>query len=254
MSAPLIVRSALLAAYPHGFTSRSGGVSLGGLSSLNLALRENEEPERLCENWRRVVQKTEFSGSIEDVAILNQVHGDCVLHVDKAAGVLQTVGEADAAVTTRRDIMLAVRTADCVPVLLASPGAVGVAHAGWRGVAAEVVPRAVEALCEASGDSPSEVKAVIGPHISQAAYEVGTEVVAGIAATGVPEVTFVQTQKKPHVCLASAVRYQLEQMGVALIESVRVCTFNDSNFFSHRRDGPSTGRLAGVIARPRDDR
>ena len=250
MSAQIVDQSQHLNGFPHGFTRRHGGVSVGDLASLNLALRGEEVVERLEENWTGVLQTVGFHGGIERVAILNQVHGAEVCQVEKPAGVLQTVAEADAAVTTRRDVLLGVRTADCVPVLLASAGGVGVAHAGWRGVACEVVPRAVEALCQVTGEVPSQVTAVIGPHISVESYEVGAEVVAGILATGVPEHVFVQRRHKAHVSLASAVRYQLERVGVVHQDQIGGCTFEDLKYFSHRRDGSDTGRLAGVIARP----
>ena len=246
----MLVQSELLADYPHGFTTRHGGVSLGELASLNLAMRGHEEPVRLEENWRRVVAATPFDGGIDRVALLHQVHGDRVIVVDRPSGVLATVGEADGAVTTRQDVVLAVRTADCVPVLYACPGGVAVAHAGWRGVAAEVVARTLEVLCEQTGVVASHVRVVIGPHISQAAYEVGVDVIDGIARTGVPEKVFVHAATTPHVGLGAAVAFQLERLGVTLLDRCDPCTFSNPNFFSHRRDGAATGRLAGVIARP----
>jgi YfiH family protein len=144
-----------------------------------------------------------------------------------------------------------VRTADCVPVLLAAPGGVGVAHAGWRGAALGVVPAAVRALCEATGAAPAAVRAAIGPSIAGQRYEVGHEVVDALAASGVDPARFLVAGpgSRPHVDVADAVEAQLEALGVGRIARVRRCTAEDPELFSHRADGPATGRQAGVVAR-----
>jgi YfiH family protein len=252
IKAPLL-RSAVLSgkAVVHGFTSREGGVSAGSLASLNLAPRPGESEDALRENWRRVLNALHPDLGLEAVAVMHQVHGNRVVRVDLGRGPLDPVADADGAVTTQAGVVLAVRTADCVPVLLSAPGGVAVAHAGWRGVVAGVVPAAVAALCEATGVGPADVAAAIGPHITREAYEVGGEVVAGMRAAGLPDATFllVRPGRRDHVDLGAAVRAQLERAGLAHIERVPGCTASDRRFYSHRRDGPDTGRLAGVVAR-----
>jgi len=245
-----MVQSPLLDRFPHGFTTREGGASTGTLASLNLALREHETRDALGENWSRVLSSVGFEGGIERVAILDQVHEGTVVVVDEPRGVFDTVAAADGAITTARDVILAVRTADCVPILFAAPGGVGVAHAGWRGVAASVGPTTLEMLCELTGDVASDVVAVVGPHISSESYEVGDEVVDGIIASGVPHREFVSRRRKAHVSLFAAVKYQLERAGVGQVACAGGCTFQETRFFSHRREGARTGRLASVIARP----
>ena len=232
----------------HGFTTRDGGVSTGALASLNLALREGEQAHRLVANWDRVAAALDPRWSGARVVLLSQVHGATVLEASEPTGPLQTLGEADGLVTTERGLILAIRTADCVPILLAGPRCVAAVHAGWRGVAARIVPQALEEMARL-GDDPSEVTAAIGPCISAAAYEVGHEVVEGLAEAGIPEEIFVRegTRGRPHVDLAEAVRWQLRE--VADVDHVARCTLSSPSLYSHRGGGSATGRQASVIAR-----
>ncbi len=247
-------QGALLAALPgvrHGFTGRGGGVSRGPYRSLNLAPREGEDPAAVRENWRRVAAALDPRLDATRVAVLHQVHGAAVVRVRGPSGSEVVVGEADAAFTTETDVVLAVRVADCVPVLFAGPGVVGVAHAGWRGAAAGVVDATLDAMVEATGAPAGAFVAAIGPCISAAHFEVGPEVVDGLVATGVPErevVAFVGPRGRPHVDLSAVVRRHLERRGVAT-DVIARCTVADPELFSHRRDGPLTGRSAGVVVR-----
>lgn len=234
----------------HGFTTRAGGVSTGPLASLNLAARPGETSDALEENWDRVLRSLDPRLRASRVALLSQVHGAVVVRVDAPLGPHTAHGEADAAVTTELGVALAVRVADCVPVLLASPRGVAVAHAGWRGTAGGVVAATVQALLAATAEAPEAVRAFIGPHISAEAYEVGEEVVEGLRASGLPEGVFRRRgPRRDHVDLGAAVAWQLESAGVCQIHALRACTARDDRFYSHRRDGAATGRLAGVIAR-----
>lgn len=229
-----------------GFTGRAGGVSTGPLASLNLALRGDETPGNLEQNWERVARALDPSWTAAQIALVSQVHGGDVVEVtEPPLGPLQTLGAADALVTRLPDVVLAVRTADCVPVLLEADGVIGAAHAGWRGVAAEVLAATVAAMRDLGA---RQIHAVIGPHIGQDAYEVGEEVVRGIADTGVPEGVFVVRRARAHVDVGAAARFQLEQLGVQ-VRRLERCTFSDPAFYSHRRDGDSTGRQAGSIGR-----
>jgi len=157
----------------------------------------------------------------------------------------------DAAVTTRSDVVLAVRTADCVPVLFAAPGGVGAAHAGWRGVVSGVAAETLRALCEATGADPAAVQVAVGPHISRAVYEVGPEVIDALAAADLqtPSTVLRRPGHKPHVGLGAALDLQLRRLGVCQIEHLTQCTFLNPLFYSYRREGPGTGRQAAVIAR-----
>ena len=172
------------------------------------------------------------------VAMLSQVHGRGVVQAE-GAGML---GEGDALITRQRGLLLAIRTADCVPVLvLGEQGELAAIHAGWRGVAAGVVPATLAAMSGAQ-------TAVVGPCISTASYEVGEEVIEGIVAGGVPESVVADRSHgvRPHADLKAAVAWQLRQAGVS-VEVLPHCTLLDTNLHSYRRDGAKSGRLAAVI-------
>ncbi|MBX2800310.1 MAG: peptidoglycan editing factor PgeF [Myxococcales bacterium] len=242
----------------HGFTDRRGGVSSGPRASLNLALRGSETLPSLAENLRRAATTLAPAWGAGRVALLSQVHGNDVVRVTappEEVGV--PVAEADAAFTTVPGICLAVRTADCVPVLFAWPAAegvppgVGVAHAGWRGVAADIVTAWLRRVRKDLGVPATSVRAAIGPAICGAAYEVGSEVVDALLEAGLERDDFLMQGKgsKPHVDLRRAVRAQLAAAGVQQVGQVDRCTATDAQLFSHRADGPQTGRQAGIVAR-----
>ncbi len=234
----------------HGFTSRRGGVSSGALASLNLALRADETPANLVENWDRVARSLQPHLSHKDVVLLDQVHGGRVVSVQSARGALHTHAEADAAFTLQRGVVLAVRTADCVPVLLATAGGVAVAHAGWRGVATGIVAATVSALSSAVGCAPSELRVAVGPHISQAVFQVGDEVVQAFEKASIPADVFLQQREHGlFVDLGAAVCHQLRAAGVQRFQRLERCTALDVGLFSHRADGVLTGRQAGVVVR-----
>jgi YfiH family protein len=237
---------------------RAGGVSPPPWHSLNLGDHVGDDPARVAEN-RRLLRLA--LGLPEEPAWLAQVHGTDVLALDDAA-----VGAADAAVTRRPGRVLAVLTADCLPVLFcrADGKRIGIAHAGWRGLAAGVL----EATFAALESSPGEVMAWIGPGIGAAAYEVGAEVrdaclaAAGggaDAATscpgGVDTAAGCFTPGRPgrwHFDLAGLARLRLAALGVASIHGGSWCTYSDPvRFYSHRRDGAEgpTGRMATLIWR-----
>jgi hypothetical protein len=148
-------------------------------------------------------------------------------------------------------VLLAVRTADCVPVLLVQgepATAVAAIHAGWRGVAADILGAAITALRSIDSDAP--IHAAIGPAISGRNYEVGEEVVDAICATGVPAAEFVVRlpgAPRPFADVRAAARWQLSRDGVARIEQLPQCTYTDPTLWSHRRDGLSRGSLAAVV-------
>jgi YfiH family protein len=172
---------------------------------------------------------------------LDQVHGAEVATVT-GLGARPT---ADAAVTSVAGIPLVVLTADCAPIAIADEVAVGVVHAGWRGLLAGVVPAAVDAL-RAIGGGP--VRAVIGPCIRPAHYEFGADDVAAVAARLGPGVVGETTNGHPALDLAAGVRAAFSECGVDDVADDGVCTYADERFFSHRRDGV-TGRQAVVVVK-----
>lgn len=179
------------------------------------------------------------------VVWMNQVHGRDVAVVDgpwESAG----IPPADAVVTARRGLALAVLTADCTPVLLADPvaGVAGAAHAGRPGLVAGVVPAAVEAMVRLGAD-PSRITARTGPAVCGRCYEVPTAMRAEVAEL-VPEAWAVTRWGTPAVDVAAGVHAQLARLGVRMPENARVCTRESADHFSYRRDR-MTGRLASYV-------
>jgi YfiH family protein len=177
-----------------------------------------------------------------------QVHGVNAATIRDAAPATEAcVGECDALATDRRSTALAVQTADCVPILLAAPGTVGAAHAGWRGSAGNVAAAAVTALRDL-GAEPRELTAWLGPSIGPCCYEVGGEVAAQFAGD------FVRAGCGGgyRLDLKAVNAAQLEAAGVscAAISFHPVCTkCGGESFASYRRDGATAGRMIALIAR-----
>ncbi|MFK7985912.1 MAG: peptidoglycan editing factor PgeF [Sandaracinaceae bacterium] len=243
---PLIRASRLLAeGFAHGFSTRAGGVSEGAFESLNLARTVGDEAALVAENSRRFSHA--LGVSTRNVYEVSQVHGRALVEVERHDDVAATrLLEADALLTRHPGLAVAVRTADCVPVLLAnrSSGAVAAVHAGWRGVTARIVEGALARLGDAK-----DICATIGPHIR--AFEVGDDVAAQIDEVSHGATVVEARDPRPHVDLAAALCAQLEHGGVHDIEDVGGCTLSEgARFFSYRRDAGVTGRhLSAIVAR-----
>ncbi len=245
----MLQRSALMSRDPavvHGFTTRHGGVSEGPLTSLNLAQRPGESEAALEENWSRVAAALELPGAA--IGLASQTHGVTVLNGDAATRPGRVdLGEGDAIVLTKPEALIAVRVADCVPILLRAPGAVAAVHAGWRGTAAGIVTQALEVLTARAGVSPAEVVAAIGPAIGPCCYEVGDEVAQALLAVAPEAVALRPGPRRPHADLRAVNEALLRAAGVREVEQVGPCTRCSPDHFSHRREGEATGRLAAVI-------
>ena len=224
-------------------TTRSGGTSQGPFATMNLGRATADDPAALAANRARL------SALLPAAPVwLEQVHGTAVatLHATPPA----TVPKADAAVTREPDVVCAVLTADCVPVVFASRTgrAVGVAHAGWRGLAGGVVEATVDALRTLDAP-PSDLVAWLGPAIGPTAFEVGADVVAAFCDRHADDARcFVpRTAGKWLADLPGLARRRLHAAGVAAVEGGRWCTStDDARFYSYRRDRTS-GRMATVV-------
>jgi polyphenol oxidase len=184
---------------------------------------------------------------------MEQVHGAAVAHVGKADLASGAAPGVDALVSTDSGVALAVLVADCVPVLLAAPGrGVAAVHAGRRGIAAGVVPAAVEALTWATATPARSCVAVLGPAIGGCCYELPDPLVDEVAR-GLPQARSTTSWGAPSLDLPTAARVQLVAAGVDRIERVAACTACEpAVWFSHRASGgghAAPGRQAGVIAR-----
>jgi YfiH family protein len=223
------------------FTDRFGGISAPPYDELNLALVSDDDPQAVAHNWRLVLD--DFAPGAKMLADMHQVHGNAVQTVEdwRATpwGPL-----CDAVVTFSKGIVLAVRVADCVPVLLADPdaGVIGAAHAGRNGVAGGVVPRTVARLRDLGA---THIEGWIGPYVCGGCYEVPAGMQEEVTAVE-PATRATTTWGTPSLDLGAGVRAQLEAAEVAVTDVSR-CTRESGDLFSHRRDGVQSGRLAGLV-------
>lgn len=226
----------------HGFTTRQGGCSQGEYASLNLGGKWGDDPDAVHENYRRVAEAGGFHRNA--LVQVRQVHGDAVVR----ARTVVAGTEADAIWHHRDDgdgVVVAVLTADCVPVLIADADATVAAavHSGWRGTVQGVVTRTVETLL-GSGVDPTRLRAAIGPCIELEAFEVGDEVAEQFEAHLVRR----EAGARPHVDLVGAVREQLVGAGLdpEHVQRVGGCTHAEPDrFFSYRRDAYGSSTKTG---------
>jgi hypothetical protein len=243
---------------PHAFSTRLGGVSAGPFDSLNLgnpAQGPRDLPQNITANYALLQAAIGCVGRRR--VWTHQMHGAGVLTVGPFDADQPDDSEcgqpADALVCADPAWLLAIRTADCVPILLASDdgAAVAAVHAGWRGVIAGVIPAAVKSLVTGGRlGSANRLVAAIGPCIGIEAMEVGPEVVALFDQAFAEPPVRRRTDGKGHLNLREACRRQLGAAGLAheRIDVSDRCTYRDAGeFFSHRRCGGVTGRMAAVI-------
>lgn len=255
----------------HGFSTRPGGVSsVQGSAVLNLGFQEWDSQENVRENRQRL--ETALGAKRLTLVPLVQFHSDVVHRLD-AAPPMPLRG--DASVTNRPGLLLAVQTADCVPILLvdAKRPAVAAVHAGWRGTLQRIVAKTVGHMQMQFGSRPEDLLAALGPAIGGCCYQIGTEVAARFLAqfpraaewfeefrTGDEPDPLQWLNKMPPghqppppnvlLDLRKANRWQLMEVGLSPrnIFVSDLCTACRSDLlFSYRREGPETGRLMAVI-------
>lgn len=242
---------------PHGFSTRAGGVSAGPFASLNFGNPGGLEPSRrdppanIAENFRRVLASLGTPG--RRIVQVHQVHGATVHAVRRGEpdhpGPADT--HADAIVTDDPARLVAVRVADCAPVLLASRDGrvVAAVHAGWRGVVAGVLPATIRVMREAFG--AGDLRAAIGPCIGMERFQVGPEVAREFEALFGRDERIVRDDLgapgKHLVSLRAALERQARAAGVGIVEQIGGCTASEARFFSHRRDAGVTGRMVAII-------
>ncbi len=230
-----------------GTTTRRGGVSRGPYATLNLGRGVGDDPAAVTENRRRLVRALDLPG---EPCWLRQVHGTRVVRM--TAGSVPDTEEADGAWTDEAGVVLAVLTADCVPVVFHAPdrGRLAVAHAGWRGFARGVL----EATLAACGGGGAETRAWIGPAIDAAAYEVGPEVRAACLArcpSGSDDFRSTRGDRLT-LDLPALVARHLAALDVGRVIASGRSTAEADLFYSYRREG-RTGRqatLAWTVASP----
>lgn len=236
-----------------GIDAAFTGAVLDGVHDANLAHHRPHVPERLTAARDRVAALTHTEADAWH--LMRQVHGAEVAVVDGRVPRGAELRDVDILVTALPDRPLVVLAADCVPLLAAGRRSVAAAHAGWRGVVADVPGALVTALV-GLGESPDDVRVVLGPAIGPCCYEVGPEVVAAVGAIDPAAVATTRTGGAS-VDLRAALRARLAALGVTDVVDAGasgaaprtpLCTACDPGWFSHRRD-PAAGRQAGIIVR-----
>ena len=223
-------------------TTRDGGVSTGDYAGLNLGDHVGDAALAVANNRRLLEEQCKLPAAPR---WLTQVHGPLVVVADEVS----VPFEADAAWTDSNDVVCAVMTADCLPVLLCdrAGNCVAAAHAGWRGLCSGVLELTVDRFL-AAAVLPDDVLVWLGPAISAAAYEVDARVRDAFLDRDVGcEQAFVPTRPGHwQLDLYAAARGILAAQGVVHVYGGSFCTFSDARFFSHRRDS-RCGRQAALI-------
>lgn len=231
-------------------TTRHGGVSKSPFNTLNLGLNAGDDSVDVLHN--RGILRSHLP---TEPLWLKQTHGVTVSTPASRNASTGKPFEADAAVTNIPNEVLAILTADCMPVLFASKsgGVIGAAHAGWRGLSGGVLENTLKEMLSLSpGLSPKDIVVWMGPAIGPTAFEVGEDVLQAFAPQGqdILAKAFSPITGSPGKHLANLyplARERLHSLGINQIDGGDFCTFNDSDrFFSYRRD-KETGRFASLI-------
>ena len=238
---------------PHCFTTRYGGVSTGTQASLNLAFGRGDTMENVEANLRILGRALGFDP--EKFVLTRQIHSDIVRVVtdaDCAGFCHRDYPECDALVTNTPGVSLLVFTADCTPLLFHDPvtGAVGAAHAGWRGTAQGIGVKTVEAMVKHFGCDPKNIRAAIGPNIAQCHFETDADVPnAMLSAFGEEVNSFIEKRgEKYYLDLKAINELILRRAGVQHIEISDACTYCQSErFWSHRVTRGERGSQGAVI-------
>ncbi|MDE2791917.1 MAG: peptidoglycan editing factor PgeF [Paracoccaceae bacterium] len=250
MTAMEILTASPLAGVTHGFFTRNGGVSTGIFRSLNCGPGSSDDPESVMINRSRAGAALGIDPA--NVVSLHQIHSNETIEISTTPA---DRIRADAMVSRNPDILLGILSADCAPVLFASPtgSVVGAAHAGWKGALGGILESALRSMTEFGVDIPS-ITAVVGPCISQAAYEVGPEFRRRFLSADPGYRQFFVPGKGdrfrfdlPGFCLE-----RLQRAGVRSVSWTGNCTYDDVHrFFSYRRSvhrvEPDYGRQISAI-------
>lgn len=234
----------------------SGGCGVGSYAAFNITPYVVDSPENIAQSRQQLCQ--ELGIEEERLLLPHQTHTANVLTIDAdylslpPAEQQQRMEEVDALVTQAKGVCIGVSTADCVPLLLHDPesGTIAAVHAGWRGMVQRIPQHALAAM-QRLGANVQTTRALIGPSISVASFEVGNEVVQAFIDEGFPFAIVAQHYTRPHIDLWGACSYLLEEAGLPLehllIAGVDSYAQADS-FFSARRLGLHSGRTyTGIL-------
>lgn len=248
------------------FSTRNGGVSSGAYASLNMGFSTGDDRTNVEKNRRRIFDFIGEDGYCE--AAPHQVHGSDIVCVriaerktqnkerkaEEKRGAKLSFPDTDALITDEKNVILTSLHADCIPVWLYDPTqhAAGLAHAGWRGTAADIAAKTAERMCETFGSRREDLLAFIGPGIGRCCFEVGGEVVHAFEELlGSRTESFYTDDRngKYHLDLKGINRELLRRAGIenVFVTEYVTCCRTDL-FYSHRRENGITGRMcAGIV-------
>ena len=244
-----ILRSDILGDVQHGFFTRKGGASSGIFRGLNCGTGSSDQSDIVRINRARVAEAM----GVDGLNAVHQYHSAEVVTVTEPLG--ETKPKADAMVTNVPGQALSILTADCQPVLFSDPEAkvIGAAHAGWRGALAGVLEATFEAMV-ALGATRGDIRATVGPTISQKAYEVGPEMLDEFIAEDQENTRFFAQGQgdRYQFDLPAYGVHRMRAAGIGDANWIRHCTYSDADrFFSYRRTTHAKeadyGRLISVI-------
>jgi YfiH family protein len=239
---------------PHMFTTRKGGVSEGFLASMNIGTRRGDERENVLKNYEILGKAIGFDP--KKSVHTKQTHTDIIRVADESlwgAGLYAPeLSDCDALVTNKAGTALVIFTADCTPILLYDPvtGAVGAAHAGWRGTASDIAGKTVRAMTEHFGCKPENMQAAIGPNIGKCCFETDKDVPEAMYALLGEEAAPYITQKgeKFHLDLKGINAHLLRRAGILSVDISDHCTAcNPELYWSHRKVGSNRGSQGAII-------
>lgn len=238
---------------PHCFTTRLGGVSTGHVASMNLSIRRDADPENVVKNFHILADA--LGCDPQKLVLTNQIHSDIVWPVtadDHRGFNTHDYPECDALITNEPGTALCVFTADCTPVLLYDPvtGAVGAAHAGWRGTVSKIAAKTALEMVRLFGCNPEDLRAAIGPNIGFCCFETDRDVPDAIlSAYGEAAAPFIsQRGEKYFLDLKQINAISLQEIGVNHIELSNACTACESDrFWSHRVTRGLRGSQGAII-------
>ncbi len=233
----------------HAFCTRIGGVSEDDYKSLNISFKEGDLESRVLQNWNRLAMA--FSIPLENFQTLNQVHGDDIFVIKPYGDYFSTdkTLNYDAIVTTRENLAICIKTADCVPVFIVDRAKkiIAAAHAGWKGTALEISAKVINLLYDRYDSSPRDILAAIGPSIGLCCFELDEESAETFRNQKDYE-DFLLPGNRPNkwiVDLPEANRRQMINCGIPEdnIDLSHLCTScRQDLFFSYRGSGGITGR------------
>ena len=236
----------------HGIFTRKGGTSVAPWNSLNLGGNVGDDPKAVRRNHELMYAALDLSE--RRACTVWQVHSADVVLVTNPVRGRRWLALADGMITDHPDTPLAMRYADCTPLLFYDPtkGVIGIAHAGWRGTVQGIARHMVKAMAQAYGCKPSNIQAGIGPSIGPDRYQVGEEVVAAVREYfGVVDglIRRDPSDGTAYFNLWAANHLDLERAGVEQIEVAAICTAQRTDeFFSHRAEKGRTGRFGVVLS------